>query len=103
MISLYRENLRTVDHTATVYRIVTGIIDFDTHSRLNLVRFRLLKTATSGEEHMRIMFIINLYEIPRVTQSWPPQATPATAVAWRRQGQYRQSTTRWLERSADEQ
>ena len=49
IISLSRENLGTVDHTAPVYRIMTSIIDFDTYSRLSLLRFLLLKTATSGD------------------------------------------------------
>ena len=47
------ENLGSVDHTAPVYRIVTGIVDCDTHSRLSLGLVQLLKTATSEEEHMR--------------------------------------------------
>ena len=51
--SLSRENLGTVDHTVPMYRIVTSIIDFDTYSHLSLVRIRLLKTTTRGEEHMR--------------------------------------------------
>ena len=50
-----------------------------------------------------IIFIINLYEITRVTQWWPPQATTATVVGQRRQGQYRESTTRRLELCAGEQ
>ena len=43
----------TVDHNAPVCRIVTGIVDFHKHSRLSLGLLLLLKTATSGEEHMR--------------------------------------------------
>ena len=36
IISLSSENLGTIDHTAPVYRIVTSIVDFHTHSRLSL-------------------------------------------------------------------
>ena len=53
IIPLSSENLGSVDHTAPVYRIVTSIVDFDTHSRLSLGLLLLLKTAISGEEHMR--------------------------------------------------
>ena len=53
IISLSSENLGSIDYTPPVYRIVTSIVDFDTHSRLSLGLIQLLKTAASGEEHMR--------------------------------------------------